>query len=205
MVGQDILLAIVDLSLALIGFSSIVTALRRSKEKAWSHQEINGLMFLAASAIGAILFSLLPFPLYYMALKDNQIYSIAAAIYCAFCLMVMLGLFIRGRRKGFPSRRPKVFKSFAVLSSGVILMMALVAAGTIREGVFGFYLLGVIWMLVLAFVQFMVFLSFVGFVQEDKQPVVGPDQPTLATHAGVQAGASPNFGEQAPAAQPGGR
>jgi hypothetical protein len=80
MIGEDVLFTVIDLAIALIGFSSIVTALRRSKEKPWSSQEINGLVFLALMAIGAIVFSLLPFSLFYMELGEYQIYSISAAI-----------------------------------------------------------------------------------------------------------------------------
>ena len=167
MPGKDILLAIVDLSLALIGFSSIVTALRRSKNKSWSKQEINGLVFLAGMAIGAILFSLLPFALFYMDLAEQEIYSISAAVFVVFSLLVIITLFVRGRRSGYPSRRPKVFNTFAVLSSTPIVVMGLLAAGIFSQGLLGIYLVGVIWMLVLAFVQFLMFLSFVGFVQED--------------------------------------
>jgi hypothetical protein len=167
MAGEDTLFTIVDLAIALIGFSSIVTALRRSKEKSWSIQEINGLVFLAVMAIGAIIFSLLPLLLFYMELDDVQIYSIASAVYCVFSMVVILGLFIRGRKSGFPSRRPRVFNIFGFLSFGIIILMGFLAAGAITNGVFGYYLVGVIWLLVLAFVQFVVFLSFVGFIQED--------------------------------------
>jgi hypothetical protein len=164
--GEDTLFSIVDLAIALIGFSSIVTALRRSKEKSWSSQEINGLVFLALMAIGAIVFSLLPLSFYYMGLMEYQIYSISAVIYCVFSISVILGLYIRGKQTGFPSRRPRVFNLFAILSIGVIVMMGLVAMGKISNGVFGYYLFGVIWLLILAFVQFMVFLSLVGFIQD---------------------------------------
>lgn len=167
MVGEGILLTIVDLALALIGFSSVVAALRRSREKDWSSQEINGLVFLAIMAIGAILFALFPFALFYMELTPDRIFSIAAAGYCVFSLSVMLGLAWRGRTSGFPSRRPWVFTTSAVLSIGVLFVMVLVAAGRITTGVFGWYLLGVMWLLVMSFVQFVMFLSFVGFVQEE--------------------------------------
>jgi hypothetical protein len=169
MAGEDTLLAIVDLAIALIGFSSIVTALRRSKEKSWSSQEINGLVFLALMAIGAIVFSLIPFALFYMDLSDDQIYSISAGVYCVFSVSVIMGLFIRGRRTGFPSRRPRIFNFFGLLSLVVIIMMGFIASGRITNGIFGYYLVGVIWLLVLAFVQFMVFLSYVGFIQEDRE------------------------------------
>jgi hypothetical protein len=176
MIGEDALFTIIDLAIALIGFSSVITALRRSKEKSWSSQEINGLVFLALMAIGAIVFSLLPLSLFYMELVDYQIYSISAAIYCVFSISVIIGLFIRGKQSGFPSRRPRVFNLFAVLSIGVIVMMGFVATGNITKGVFGFYLFGVIWLLISAFVQFMVFLSFVGFIQEDLKAEPSSDQ-----------------------------
>lgn len=167
MEGEGILLTIVDLALALIGFSSVVTALRRSREKAWSHQEINGLVFLAIMAIGAILFALLPFALFYMELGPTRIFSIAAAAYCFYSVSVMFGMAWRARRSGFPSRRPWVFNASAALSVVILCMMALLAAGRISAGIFGWYLLGVMWLLVLAFIQFVMFLSFVGFVGED--------------------------------------
>jgi hypothetical protein len=135
--GKDVLLAIVDLALALIGFSSIVTALRRSKEKSWSKQEINGLVFLAGMAIGAILFALLPFALYHMQLNELQVYRIASAVYIFFALLVAVALFIRGNRSGFPSRRPKVFNTSVVLTLALIVMMGFLAFGRISEGVLG--------------------------------------------------------------------
>jgi hypothetical protein len=51
--------------------------------------------------------------------------------------------------------------------------MFLVASGRITEGLLGYYLFGVIWLLVLAFVQFVVFLSFVGFVEGDDETPEG--------------------------------
>lgn len=174
MPGEEILLAIVDLSLALIGFSSIVTALRRSKEKSWSKQEINGLVFLAGMAIGAILFSLLPFVLFYMDLVEQQIYTLSAVVYLIFSILVVSALWLRGRRSGYPSRRPKIFNSFAIFSLAPMIMMGLLAFGRITHGVFGVYLLGVIWLLILAFIQFLTFLSFVGFVQEDGPETTHP-------------------------------
>jgi hypothetical protein len=167
MEGEGILLTIVDLALALIGFSSVVAALRRSRDKAWSSQEINGLVFLAIMASGAILFALLPFALFYMELTLTRIFSIAAAAYCVYSVSVMVGMAWRARRSGFPSRRPWVFNSSAALSVVVTFMMALIAVGQISTGVFGWYLVGVMWLLVLAFVQFVVFLSFVGFAEGD--------------------------------------
>ena len=166
MQGEGVLLAIISLAMGLIGFSSIVTALRRSRDKSWTVQEINGLMLLAIMATGAILFSLLPFSLFYMALSEVEVYSIAAAAYLFFTLAVILGLVVRGRQSGFPSRRPRIFKFFAVASVGVLVMMVLVAGRRIEQGIFGYYLFGVIWLLVLAFAQFLVFLSFVGFLQD---------------------------------------
>lgn len=165
--GKDVFLAVIDLSLALIGFSSIVTALRRSKEKSWSQQEINGLVFLAGMAIGAILFALLPFALFYMGIGEHVIYRIAALVYVLFGLLVALALFIRGRRSGYPSRRPRVFNTFTFLSLLPLVVMALLAAGRFTQGLMGVYLLGVFWLLILAFIQFLMFLSFVGFTQEE--------------------------------------
>ncbi|NIS83080.1 MAG: hypothetical protein GTO14_23415 [Anaerolineales bacterium] len=167
MEGEEVLLGIVDLSIALIGFSSIVTALRRSKERAWSPQEINGLVFLATMSIGAILFSLLPFPLFHIGLTGHQIYSISSWAYLVYGIGTFAALFIRARTKGFPSRRPRVFNTFAFLSIIILVMMFMVASGNIASGLLGYYLLGVIWLLVLAFVQFLVFLSYVGFVGEE--------------------------------------
>ena len=100
MQGEGVLLAIISLAMGLIGFSSIVTALRRSRDKSWTVQEINGLMLLAIMATGAILFSLLPFSLFYMALSEVEVYSIAAAAYLFFTLAVILGLVVRGRQSG---------------------------------------------------------------------------------------------------------
>jgi hypothetical protein len=171
MEGKEILLGIVDLAIALIGFSSIVTALRRSKVKPWSAQEINGLVFLAIMAIASILFALLPFPLFHMGWTEGGIYSTAATVYVVFSVAVNVGMFVRGRRAGFPSRRPRIFNAFAVLSLGIIAMMFLVASGRITEGLLGYYLFGVIWLLVLAFVQFVVFLSFVGIIEDESVEV----------------------------------
>lgn len=173
--GDDLLYTIIELAIALIGFSSIVTAMRRSKEKSWSIREINGLVFLAIMAIGAILFSLLPLSLFYMELDENQIYSISATVYSVFGAGVFAGLLIRGKKKGYPSRRPGLFNTLAVLSIGVMVLMIFIATGVIYDGAFGFYVLGVIWFLLMAFAQFIVFLSFVGYTQEDleKKPIPG--------------------------------
>jgi hypothetical protein len=70
--GEDPLFKIIDLAVALISFSSIVTALRRFKEKSWSTQEINGLVFLALMITGAITFSMLPFSFFYMGMGKGK-------------------------------------------------------------------------------------------------------------------------------------
>jgi hypothetical protein len=55
-------------------------------------------------------------------------------------------------------------------------MMGYIATGNISDGVFGFYLFGVIWLLISAFIQFIVFLSFVGFIQEEHKPKSNSDK-----------------------------
>ena len=74
-------------------------------------------------AIGAIVFSIIPFGLYIMDLEEIVIYRISSALYCFFSLGAAVGITVRGRRSGFPSRRLGVFNLSALGSAVVIVFM----------------------------------------------------------------------------------
>jgi hypothetical protein len=164
MTAQDVFLAITGISLTLVGFSSLITALRRPREQAWAQQEIIGLVMLGMMSLGALIFSLMPFPLYYMGLPEPQVWGIATVVYLVYVLGIGVGLAWVARRHGHPSRRRRVFNIFAVLSAALVALMVLNLLGMLELNPAGVYLLGVVWLIVIASVQFLVFLTFAGKV-----------------------------------------
>jgi hypothetical protein len=65
-----------------------------------------------------------------------------------------------------------IFLAVIDLSLAPMVMMVLLAAGKIEEGLMGIYLLGLFWLLILAFIQFLMFLYFVGFAQENSDTII---------------------------------
>ncbi len=162
MEGTEILKGVADIAIAFIGFSSIVTALRKGKEQPWSFQERIGLILLALLTFGTVLLAFLPFPLYYLELADWQIYSISAWVFTLYSLAIFLFLIYQNMRHGRTTRVPRVFNLLFGLSLVVLVVMLMLALGRFSQGMLGVYLLGLFWLLGVASVQFLIFIFFVG-------------------------------------------
>jgi hypothetical protein len=162
MEGTEVLKAFGDISIAFIGFSSVVAALRKSKETVWSYQEKMGLVLLGILTFGAVLLAFLPFPLYYMELEDWQIYSISAWVYVIYSVVSLAFYAHQNRKQGRTSRMPRLFNTLFAFSIVVVLLMLWLALGRISTGQLGVYLSGLFWYLILSAVQFMVFFMFLG-------------------------------------------
>ena len=162
MEGSETLRAFADISIAFIGFSSVVAALRKSKEISWSYQEKMGLVLLGILTFGAVLLSFLPFPLYYMELEDWQTYSISAWVYVIYSVVSLAFYAYQNRKQVKTSRLPRLFNTLFAISMAIVLMMLWLALGRISNGQLGVYLAGLFWYLILSAVQFMVFFMFLG-------------------------------------------
>jgi len=156
MTAEAPLLAIAEISVALVGFSSIVVAIRGTNPNSWSQQDRVGLANVFAASVAALIGSLLPFPLQQLGLAEHQVWSASNA---AFGLLLLSYLvFLLFRQRGTPPRVPFLF--WLLVASGFLLGLALLlaAAGLVVLNGPGLLLVALMFSLLAALAQLATFL-----------------------------------------------
>jgi hypothetical protein len=156
--GEEPLLTIAEISVALAGFSSVVIALRGAGPGAWSPQDRFGLGNVLAASVGTLLGSLLPFPLAYLGWSDGLVWGIANGTVGVLVLGAVSFLAHAVARASVPPRTPRVFWSF--IASGAVVggMLLLSAFDLLLPRGPALLLLGLIWALLAAFAQLATFV-----------------------------------------------
>ena len=124
------LLTIAEISVALVGFASIVVAIRGASPSEWSRQDRFGLANVFAASLAVLLGSLVPFPLHQLALSEGAVWSTSNALF-AVMLVAYLSFLVVSQR-GSPRRRPRPRESRSRGAgwSGDSARRALLHAGT---------------------------------------------------------------------------
>ncbi len=152
---NDSLFTIAELSVALAGFSGVVLGLRSARQGALSSHDRFGLMHILTGSGGAMLFALLPSALHAAGLEPELAERTATALLGAAFLVVAPIWGVLGRRT--QPRFPMLFWSFVV--SGALLGVALLVTSLWLPGPGTLLPLALMWLLGLAFAQFVVFLA----------------------------------------------
>ena len=151
----DALSTIAEIALGLAGFSGVVVVLGR-QPGAFSRVEAGRLVLLLVSSIGAMFLALLPLSLAPLELSDSLLWRVSAGTFTGFC--VGYGLIGRSRVRIVRADAPEVYSSavsvfnYATVGTAVILQLVVLARPTDLGP--GFYVLGLLSLLLTATVQF---------------------------------------------------
>lgn len=110
MKGENFLLAVAQISLALGGFTGLINAFRHMGQD-WLPQEIAGMKLIFQHCFAGVFFALLPFPLFYMWDLEPmawQYSSLALAVFLAFQLCINAFTIGKLLGAGTPPRRLKM-------------------------------------------------------------------------------------------------
>lgn len=162
MEGEGALLTIAEISVALAGFSSVVIALRGPVAGSWSPQDRYGLGIVLVASVGALVGSLLPFPLASLGWPPERVWAASNGV---FGLLVLVAVGFLARvvvSNGVPPRIPASFWFF--VGSGLALgaMLLLSAADLLLPRGPALLLIGLLWALLGAFAQLAAFVLVSG-------------------------------------------
>ena len=151
----DALSTIAEIALGLAGFSGVVVVLGR-QPGAFSRVEAGRLVLLLVSSIGAMFLALLPLSLAPLELSDSLLWRVSAGTFTAFCLGY--GLIGRSRVRIVRAHAPEIYSlavsvfNYATVGTAVILQVVVLARPADLGP--GFYVLGLLGLLLTATVQF---------------------------------------------------
>ena len=151
----DALSTIAEIALGLAGFSGVVVVLGR-QPGAFSKVESGRLVLLLVSSIGAMFLALLPLALAPLELSASLLWRVSAGTFIAFCLGY--GLIGRSRVRIVRAHAPEIYSfgvsvfNYATVGTAVILQLVVLARPADLGP--GFYVLGLIGLLLTATVQF---------------------------------------------------
>jgi hypothetical protein len=154
--GSEALSTVAEVGLGLAGFTGILVALGRSSQ-AFSRPEVLRLLLLLVSSLGSVFLALLPFALHESGLAGAACWRFSSALLGVFTAgsLAFLGYQIQRHRGEFGELFSGVV--FAVVSAGslaVVVLQILNAAGVGAPPRVGPYLFGLIWLLLVASIQF---------------------------------------------------
>jgi hypothetical protein len=155
MQGSDVLTVIAEISVALVGFSGIVVALRQAGLDSWPDHERLRFRNMLEIATYSVLFSLLPFLPHHLGVSGETTWS-----FCSFSLAVGLGTYIgltRVRMRAHVRQRLSA-AWLHVYTWGTVAVCTLVligALGLLGRPQLGIYLVGLGWMLFMSLSVFM--------------------------------------------------
>ena len=151
----DALSTIAEIALGLAGFSGVVVVLGR-QPGAFTRVEAGRLVLLLVSSIGAMFLALLPLSLAPLEISSSLLWRISAAAFMAFCLgYALIG---RSRVRVVRTHAPEIY-SFAVsvfnyATVGIAVALQVVVLARPEDLGPGFYVLGLLGLLLTATVQF---------------------------------------------------
>lgn len=170
MEGSDVLLAISEISIAFVGFTSIVAVLGRRGAGIWAAEDSFRLWLMIESSLATLFFCLVPFAFHYLGADDETIWVVSSSAMAVFLVvhMVIVGprLLRLARQGNWTTRRFEPFISLLILST--LSVQTLNAVGIGFAGSFGAYLLGLILFLGLAAMHFVALMAAIR--RPDREP-----------------------------------
>jgi hypothetical protein len=161
MSGEDVLLTLGEVAIAVAGFSSIVAVFGRRSERTWSAVESFRLTTLIMNAVGPALLAFLPFALENLRVSPPFVWGSSSAVLLGFIIMQTAWVFSRGvrafRQSGEPVR-PWIVITMNSCSGLAALLQVLNLAGVWFHQELGPYLAGLVLLLAIAVVQFCVLI-----------------------------------------------
>jgi len=151
---ENALIVIAEIAIALAGFSSIVTAVRRDIDRNTSFAYIR-LWRLLETSLASVFFALVPFALHYFDVSDSDVWRGASAGLCLYVLSAQLYMFVRWWEQWKSPAIPWWFNGPVLVAQlTVVVMLALNAAALGFDGSFGPYFVALLWYLSLSAMYF---------------------------------------------------
>jgi len=159
---HDILRTLSEVATAFAGFTGIVVVLGGRASGEWRSNDTTVVVILLACSLGVVFFGFVPDLARAAHLEPTQAWRVSTFLFATYHLAVILGS-IRGRKRArdrgephFGSRSilPVVFS----LGFSIVLAQFFTAVGFLSSWLFFFYLLGLLWLLLMATYVFAVLL-----------------------------------------------
>ncbi|MCP5039625.1 MAG: hypothetical protein GY944_01265 [bacterium] len=165
MQGSDVLLAICEVSIAFVGFTSIVGVLGQRGGGAWDGEDSLRLWLMIESGLATLFFSLLPFVLHYFALEEQTVWGASSGTMAAFLVLHMVvvapRLNLLQRSGEWSTRRFEPLIGLFITATFAVQSLNVLGVGFDRS--FGAYLLGLMLFLGLGSMHFVALLVAVHF------------------------------------------
>ncbi len=153
----DALFTVTEVGIALAGFSGVVAVLGRRGAGEWSAPDWLRFAMLLAFSFGAVVFSLLPTLVVGLGASQPFAWAFSSLLLASFLLvawaLVRRRLAVLGDEAAGQFQRATGV-TVAVLSTPVLVVLLLNAAGVLFSREFGPFFLGMVWLLVLGGLQF---------------------------------------------------
>jgi hypothetical protein len=159
--GADILLAIAGLALSFAGFSTVVVLFQRGDYQTWPVHVVLRLRTMVYVSLTTLFFALWPFGLYHLGLTGQTLWSISSGLMLLVGTLLYAEIVTRSRpwlsSRGL-SVRFTVVTGFVVVTA--LILQFLNVTGLFWTARFGVYLVGLLWLLVVAGLMFVRLVSF---------------------------------------------
>jgi hypothetical protein len=154
MTGTDLLQTLAEVGITLAGFTGIVAVLGRRGHGEWEPHEWLRLAMLLTFSFGSVFFAFLPPLLDAYDVPEPRAWSIASAMLAVFLAVVYAAIIGRVVALGELVRDEFPRWAGAVTGIGTAIVVAVLASNAFGARAFGPYLVGMLWMLVAAALQF---------------------------------------------------
>ncbi len=158
MTAKDELLTIVEISVALIGFSGLIFVFRSRDITELEVRDLSALAMILGAGGLTLVFALLPLPFSYLGLAEPQLWRLCSGLFAAGMLGAGTAFLLVNRRlvaKGHAERTPRLNRLTLFSAFLTAVLLGLVAAGTFPAGP-AVYLLG----LVVCILHCLVYVAF---------------------------------------------
>ena len=155
--GEDFLLAVARIALTFVTFAGIVNLLRHGRNP-WSLNEIRGLKLMVTFDLAAMLFALIPFPLFYSMKNGPSVWRCSSALLVMF---LVYELVVQWRNyAGAQPRHPRLFVWLFIVP--MIAAIILEITCTLVRPSLALYSWGLLWLMGPPAIQFLIYLSHFG-------------------------------------------
>ena len=157
---QDLLQTLAEVSVALAGFSGVVSVFGRRHTGDWDPADRLHLSFMLETSLAVLFLSLLPFAFLSVELSPRSTWTIMSGIMAAYLVATFGAAAYRYRRLSSDQRTGvgPIYGFAMALGDLSVVILQLFNVFSARE--FSFYLIGLIWLLLSCAVSFVRLLGF---------------------------------------------
>ncbi len=157
---QDLLQTLAEVSVALAGFSGVVSVFGRRRTGEWDPADRLHLSFMLETSLAALFLSILPFALLAAELSPRWTWTVMSGVLAAFLVLVDGAAIYRYRRLSSDQQigMGRILGTASLLGDLCVIVLQLFNVFSARE--FSLYLIGLIWLLFSCAISFVRLLGF---------------------------------------------